>query len=115
MVTTQDLIEMVFTPAELKKIEAGAREYDRRAEEQIRSERQDVVKYPNFYQDMEKEELADMAFISKDIALMAKIRETFPDSGAIRAYCEHFIRCGEEELIETAERVEHARRQAENA
>lgn len=86
---------------------------DMKAEE--RAEQTPIIKPFNIYQFIEQDEIDTISFLTRDIALFVKILERWKKDGVISAYCKHFIRENELSIIESSERAEYARRQAESA
>jgi hypothetical protein len=105
---------LFYTDKELEAIEAGAAAYDRQCEEELAIKdtppAYDII--AETYRAIEEDNFDTIQFLQRDIALMVKLREAFPDDPTIPQYARFFIDFERYEIERIRKEIEYVRETA---
>lgn len=108
--------DRIYTPNELREIQAGAAAYDRMSDAQLAEQREyagrpfqkrDIAK--EIYQAIEEDNLDYIRFLAKDIGVMNRIREAFRDDEEIQGWAKYVTILIHDRIQELTEEIKRDR------
>jgi len=107
-------MEGIYTDKERREILAGAAEYDRRIDDELRARgAKPADPFVELYRALEDETLEAIRFYTQDIGFMLKLREAFASDARIREWARHLVNLMKHEIQTLTEEVIRAREEAD--
>lgn len=99
----------IYTAAEYRKIQAGARAYDEASRKQLEGQQPkpepDAIE--EIYREITEDNMNTISFLAQDIGALNKVRATWRDNQDIQDYAKYLIMVENEKMNELMEEIAH--------
>lgn len=99
----------IYTAAEYRKIQEGARAYDEASRKQLEAETalQEVDIIGDIYREITEDNMDAISFLAQDIGVLNRVRATWRDNEGIQEYAKYLIMVENEKMNELMEEIAH--------